>query len=1030
MILSQLSVKRPIGITMIMCIVTIFGIVSLYHLPIDLMPDITYPRITISASYGNASPVEIETLVTRPIEQAIAAVPGVEEITSDSSEGSSRVRVAFAWDTNLDAVSNDIRDRLDRIIGRLPDDMDRPRLRKFDAAAFPIVIFGAAGDLDPVQMLEIIENQVKYRIERIPGVASLDVRGGNQREIHVDLNMTKLKALGISPDQIISRLRAENINLPAGTIESGNYELRLRTPGEFSNIEEIKEVVVGEKDDKLIRLENVAKVVDSWEDDKSIIRIDGKPAVRVMVNKQSGSNTVAVANAVKKEIEEINREIPQLRLTPIIDTSIYIERAIDNVSAAAFYGGLLAIIILQFFLANITSTLIIAIAIPFSIIATFALMYYFDFTLNIMSLGGVALGIGMLVDNSIVVLENIFRYREKNLDKKAAAVRGSSEVAMPVLASTLTTVVIFLPLLFIEGMTGIMFKQLAFIVAFALFCSLAVSLTMVPMLSSQLLALNSSKKQSIFKRVSEKILSLIFSAHSYLLNLVLNNKAKTTFIIAFLLTMSIFLIKSVGTEFMPAADEGEVRVRIELEEGTKIGISRRIFLEAERIIAQAVPERTILFVNVGGGWGSHGTSSGRIRIPLVPMNERERSTTEVAADLREKLKVLPGVKVRVREGQGLFILRMGRGDGERLQLQIRGHDLATSSRLGAQVKEVLETIEGVTDVEVSRTEGIPERIIAIDRARAADLNLSINRIAGFMETVLSGSTAGYLREQGDEYRILVQAENAEYSTLEEILNMQISNSKGQPVMLKNVARIVESAGPIEIERMDQERTIDVRANIEGRALGFIVKEVQEKLKTIPMPSNFSIIMAGDYEEQQESFKELGLSFILALVLVYMVMAVQYESLYDPVIVMITVPLSIIGVIPALYLTGTTLNVQSFIGCIMLGGIVVNNSILLVDHINLLRETSGLDLHNAVKQASRDRCRPILMTASTTILGLLPLAIGLGEGGEMQAPMARAVIGGLICSTFISLTIIPMVYIEFEKIFGKHTKEKIATGETK
>jgi HAE1 family hydrophobic/amphiphilic exporter-1 len=299
-----------------------------------------------------------------------------------------------------------------------------------------------------------------------------------------------------------------------------------------------------------------------------------------------------------------------------------------------------------------------------------------------------------------------------------------------------------------------------------------------------------------------------------------------------------------------------------------------------------------------------------------------------------------------------------------------------------------------------------------------------------METVLSGSTAGYLREQGDEYRILVQAENAEYSTLEEILNMQISNSKGQPVMLKNVARIVESAGPIEIERMDQERTIDVRANIEGRALGFIVKEVQEKLKTIPMPSNFSIIMAGDYEEQQESFKELGLSFILALVLVYMVMAVQYESLYDPVIVMITVPLSIIGVIPALYLTGTTLNVQSFIGCIMLGGIVVNNSILLVDHINLLRETSGLDLHNAVKQASRDRCRPILMTASTTILGLLPLAIGLGEGGEMQAPMARAVIGGLICSTFISLTIIPMVYIEFEKIFGKHTKEKIATGETK
>jgi HAE1 family hydrophobic/amphiphilic exporter-1 len=1028
MILAEFSVKRPIGITMIACIILIFGAVSLYHLPIDLMPDITYPRITVSASYSNASPEEMETLVTRPIEQAISAVPGVEEITSDSSEGSSRVRVSFAWGTDLDAASNDIRDRIDRIIGRLPDDIDRPMLRKFDAAAFPIIIFGAAGNLDPVQLLNIIENQVKYRIERIPGVASLDVRGGNKREIHIDLEMVKLKALKISPEQVVSRLRAENVNLPAGTIESGNYEFRLRTPGEFTDINQIRAILIAEKDDKQIRLEDIARVVDSWQKDRSIIRIDGKPAVRVMVNKQSGSNTVEVATAVKKEIEKINDDIPQLSLKPIVDTSIYIERAIDNVSSSAFYGGLLAIIILQFFLGNLASTGIIAVAIPFSIIATFALMYYFDFTLNIMSLGGVALGIGMLVDNSIVVLENIFRYREKNLGMMQAAVKGSTEVAMPVLASTLTTIVIFLPLLFVQGMTGIMFKQLAYIVAFSLFCSLGVALTLVPMMSSKFLKFKNGQKPGFFKRISESMINRVLSAHQFILNFVLQNRKLTAFILAVLVTSSAVMIKFVGTELMPTADEGEVRVSIELEEGTRIGISEKIFLAAEKIVQEAVPERTVLFTNVGGGWGSSSINSGQIRIPLVPISERKRSTSQIASDLRKRLEVLPGVKVRVREGQGLFILRMGRNNDDKLQVEVRGHDFATSDQLGQAVKTLLETIEGITDVELSRKEGIPERVIVIDRIRAADQKLTVNRIASFLETVLSGTTAGYLRDGGDEYRILVKAENAEYSTLEEILNLHITNSEGQSVMLKNVAHIKNDVGPTEIERVDQERTLEISANIEGRALGFVVKEVQQKLRSIPLPENFSVIMAGDYEEQQKSFRELGFSFILALLLVYMVMAIQYESLYDPVIVMITVPLSIVGVIPVLWLTGTTLNIQSFIGCIMLGGIVVNNSILLVDHINLTRKDQNLGLIDAIKQAAADRCRPILMTAMTTILGLIPLALGLGEGGEMQAPMARAVIGGLICSTFISLVIIPMVYYEFDLAFGGKSNAK-STGES-
>ncbi|MDD3148639.1 MAG: efflux RND transporter permease subunit, partial [Candidatus Riflebacteria bacterium] len=702
--LTQISVNRPIGITMVMCMVLIFGAVSLYKLPVDLMPDITYPTITVSASYSNASPTEIETLITKPIEQAIAAVPGVEEITSTSREGASRVRISFAWGTDLDAASNDLRDRLDRILSRLPDDVDRPSIRKFDAAAFPVLIIGAASDLDPVQMLELIEEQVKYRIERIPGVAAIDVMGGNKREIQVNIDINRVKAMKISPDQLISRLRAENLNLPAGLIESGNYELRLRTPGEFRDVEEIAGLVVGETAGKLIRLRDVADVRDRWEKRRSIVRINGKPGVRIMVNKQSGSNTVAVANAVKSEIARINEEIPQLRLSAVVDTSKYIQQSINNVSSSAVYGGLLAIIILQFFLGNIASTAIIAVAIPVSIIATFALMYYFGFTLNIMSLGGVALGIGMLVDNSIVVLENIFRYREKGLPMMKAAVEGAAEVAMPVLASTLTTVVIFLPLLFVEGMTGLMFKQLAYIVSFSLLCSMVISLTIVPMLSSRFLTLNGNLRRNAFRRLSDWAIGLIVSAHGRALRLVLNNRKLTVFILGIIVALTASLARGIGTELMPTADEGEVRVTIELEEGTRLSLVEQIFLKAEEIILKNLPEAETVFVNVGGGMGGGGGSlnSGQIRIPLKASAKRSKSSAQTAAELRKMLAGLPGAEIRTREGQGMFMMRMGNADADKLEVQIRGFDLNTADALGVEVEKLLKSIEGITDVKLGR----------------------------------------------------------------------------------------------------------------------------------------------------------------------------------------------------------------------------------------------------------------------------------------------------------------------------------------
>lgn len=1021
--LSKQSVRHPIGVTMVMLIVVIFGFVSLYKLPVDLMPDMTFPMISVSATYENASPTEVETLITRPIEQAIAAVSGVEEIESSSSEGRSNVRISFAWGTNLDAATNDVRDRIDRIIKRLPDDIDRPQIRKFDSNAMPIMVLGASSQLDPVKMLDLIENQVKYRIERIDGVASIDVMGGNQREIQVRLDINKIKALKISPEQIISRIRAENINLPAGMIESGNFEIRLRTPGEFQTVEEISRLVVGMNGQQAIRLCDVAEVADHWEKKRSIVRINGVPGVRISVSKQSGANTVNVAKAVKKEVAAINEEIPQLRLTPIVDSSKYITRSINNVSSSAILGGILAVVILQIFLANLASTTIIAIAIPVSIIATFTLMYYFGFTLNIMSLGGVALGIGMLVDNSIVVLENIFRHRENGVPIIEASIEGSNEVAMSILASTLTTVVIFLPLLFVEGVTGVMFKQLAYIVAFSLFCSMVISLTIVPMMTSVFLKNvvtkedKAKQKVGLFKRLSDFMVGIILKCQSWALNKVLTYRKMTFFILGCLIAFACSLISLMGTEFMPTADEGEVRVSVELEEGSRLSLVDKTFLKVEDLINKKVPEKEIMFTNVGGGRAS-SVNKGDIRVPLKASNERKRSSAQVAAQLRKDLSGIPGTVIRTREGQGMFMLRMGSGS-DKVQLEIRGYDIETADALGAQVAKLMKEVPGITDVKLSREKGVPERTIVIDREKAADQKLTVNAISTFLETMMSGRSAGNLRDGSNEYKILVKATDAEYMKLDEILNMVITNSAGQPVMLRNVARLESKMGPTIIERHNQERILTLSADVEGRSLGFVIKDVQEKIKEIPLPENFAIVMTGDYEDQQEAFMELAFSFVLAIFLVYMVMAIQYESLRDPFIVMTTVPLSVIGVVPILYFTGTTFNVQTFIGCIMLGGIVVNNSILLVDHMNeLRRKNPDMDIVDAAKEAASNRCRPILMTASTTILGLVPLALGVGEGGEMQAPMARAVISGLTIATFISLLIIPLIYIEFDKAFGR------------
>ncbi len=1020
MSLAQKSVERPIFTIMVVLIVIILGGLALSRLPVDLMPDITFPSLSISTSYGNAAPEEIEQLITRPIEEALAAVPGVQTIDSESSEGSSNVRISFNWGTNLDAASNDVRDRLDRIIATLPDGASRPALRKFDLAATPIMQVGVTSNLSDLELRKLIDDQIEYRLERVPGIAAITVRGGLTREIHVNLDPQKIKGLRISLDQVTAAIRAANVSLPAGSVTTGNREINIRTPGEFTSLEDLKQTVVLRRGGSTITLEQIASVEDSWARVTRHTRMNGKTGVQIFLNKQSGTNTVAVATAAMKELESINRDIPQVTLVPIMDTSVYIRRSINNVGRAALLGGILAIFVLLFFLRNIKSTAIISTAIPVSVIATFGLLYFSGFTLNLMSLGGLALGVGMLLDNSIVVLENIYRLREKGMGKLEAAIEGTREVTSPIIAATLTTLVVFLPLIFVRGMSGIMYKQLSYVIAFSIFCSMITALTLVPMLSSRLLTITdpaAKPHESLGKKIFHAVgrfLTTLEQKYKKLLHLALNHRLVTVLIAVALLGGTLLLIPLIGTELMPESDEGEIRINLEMEPGTKLEITDQKMRQVESIITQQVPElQNIVSITGGGGWGAAESHTGFFRLALVNQSQRKRSSEEVANQLRPLLSNIPGATIRVRPSTGLWILSRLQGGG-RLEIIIRGHDLESAGKLARQIQQIVESVEGVTDSNISRSTGSPEQLVLVDRQKAAELGLSVQQIASLLQTVLSGSRAGYFREDGKEYNILLQLDEKDKDSLEGVLNLTLTNIDNEPVVLRNVVDIRSGIGASEIERQDQQRVTSINANISGRDLGSIIADVRAKLQDIAIPPDLAVVFGGDYEEQQKSFRELLVGFILALILVYMVMASQYESLKDPFIVMFSVPFAIIGVVLMLFLTGTTFNIQSYIGMIMLGGIVVNNAILLVNTTNLLRREEGLAVREAIEEAGRRRLRPILMTASTTILAMVPMAIGIGEGGEAQAPLARAVVGGMISSALITLVLVPVVYSYFEE----------------
>ncbi len=1019
--LSRFTVNRPVFTTMATCIVIILGLIALFRLPIDLMPDTSLPRLTLSTVFENASPEEVEELLTRPLEEVLAAVPGLEEIVSTSAEGVSSIRLSFVWGTDLNEATNDVRDRMERILARLPEESDRPRIRKFDATGFPIIILGVSGRLDPLEMRSLIDNRILQRLERVPGVAAVDVFGGFEREVRVEVDPDRLRAFNLSLEQVLQALRDANVTIPAGDIAEGRMDVTLRTPGRFLSVDDIRNTVITSREGAPVTVSQVAGVMDTNREVTRIVRINGEPGVRLGVRKQSGTNTVEVARALLEEVERVNRDFGQVTLVPLTDQSVYIQQSINNVVRAIFAGGILAMAVLLFFLRSLLSTLVISTAIPVSIVATFALVYFGGYTLNLMTLGGLALGIGMMVDNAIVVLENIFRRRQEGLDRRNAAIEGSGEVGAAVIASTLTTLAIFLPLIFLEGVTGVLFRQLAYVVAFALLCSLLAALTLVPMLASHLPKRKTREEQraSRFHRLNAWAgakFEALESGYGNLLGTVLRHRP-TVLAGAFLvLAATLLLIPRVGTEFMPAADEGEVRVNAEMAVGTRLEVMNQKMEEIEARVLAAVPETLNHQVSVGSSQFRPGSSAaGEVRLRLVPMAERSRSSARVAEDLRGLLQDIPGVTVRVREGQGLFLLRMAGGDGdERLAIEVRGYDVPTLDALARQARLRLREIPGITDVRISREAGVPQQLVRIDRERAADLGLSVSRVARTLRTAVGGSSAGDYRPAGDDVRIWVRMADADRMDINEVLDLTVPTTNGEQIALRSVVHLEQQRGPVQIERKDQQRVAYVNANLHGRDLGSIVADVRAALEEIPLPANHNFRIGGDYEEQQAAFRELSVSLVLAVLLVFMVLACLYEGFRDPLVVMFSVPLAGIGAILMLFLTGTTLNVQSFIGLIMLGGIVVNNAILIVDQATRLRRDLGWKVAEAVREAGRRRLRPILMTSLTTILALMPLAIGIGEGSEAQAPLARAVIGGLMSSTLITLLVIPTVYSLFHR----------------
>jgi len=1023
--LPEFGVKYPVANLMIFFAVLVWGLVSLVRLPLDLMPEIEPPAISVITVYEGASAEDVESKVTEVVENNLATISNLDKLTSRSMEGISVVSCRFKWGVNLDESSNDIRDKLEFAKRLLPDEIDTPIVFKFNTSMIPVLYFSVSSEKHYTQLYHLMDKNVADALKRLPGVGAVQVYGGRERQINIDLDRGRLEAYNISAQQVVNRLAQENITLPAGDLKIGFTDYDLRVPGEFSDPEQIKGIILAQQGEKTVYLKDVAQVADSFKEETMFVRSNNIPSVMMMVQKRSGANTVDVVRRARKELARLEPSLPPgIKFAVLMDNAEHIEQSVNDLSQTIYWGGIFVVIVVFFFLRQFLPSLIIALTIPFSLIIAFTFMYFFGYTINIISLSSLAIAIGMVVDNAIVIIDNVVRKLERGQKPKEAAIFGSSEVGLAVSASTFTTVVVFLPMVFITGVVGVFFKQLAVMITVTLLASLFTALTFSPTLASLWLknpVIQPADKKKKFSQLlyeqSGKLLSFLDHSYAKILARALKAKGAVIFIAIGVFIFSVFLISRVGTEFVPEEDSGDLTITVEMPVGTRVEETDRAARAMEKVITKEVPEAKETYSRSGqsttsGRFSSvfsarSGSNVATVGIKLSKVSERNRSAKEIGESLRPKLKNILGVK-KVNISAVSPISRLMFGASKPVSVEILGNDFSLTDQLANKIKDEIEHIPGVVDTSVSRDIGKPELQIEVDRTKASLLGLSMRQVTDTLRTYFYGSTATKYREAGEQYDVFVRLKGEDRSSIRDIENISLMNSAGKVIRLNNIAAVVYKTGPIQIERQNQERIIKVEANVFHRSLGDVAKDVNKVIAEENIPQGVTINLGADVEEQAKSFRDLFLLFLLGALLVYMVMAAQFGSLIDPFIIMFSVPFAFTGVAFSLFAAQMTLNIASFIGLIMLVGIVVNNAIVLVDYINILR-SRGLSIFDAVVTGGANRLRPVLMTTITTLFGMIPLAFSRGEGSETWRPIGISMIGGLCISTLVTLVLVPVIY---------------------
>ena len=1039
--LPQFGGKYPVTTTMIFISMVLLGLVSLTQLGLDLMPDIEIPTIAVLTTYQGAGPEEVESKITKVLEDRLATVKNLDKIESTSEEGMSAIMLKFDWGTNLDEAANDVRDMVDLSERLLPEDVDNPRILKFDLSMMPVLVLAATAEESYPILYDLIDDRVCDPLKTVPGVAAATIQGGLERQILVELDRSRLEAYHLSTNQVINALRAENLDIPGGHIKTGLKDYLIRTPEEVE-VDEIEKIVLATtKDGTVVYVKDVATVKDAFKEKTQEVEVNKKPGLIVMVQKQSGANTVSVSEKVLKKIEELRKNLPaDVNIVVARDFSEFIKGSLGNLKNALFMGGILVILIIFFFLRNLRAGLIVACSIPTSLIVAFFLLYMGGYTLNILSVSSLAIAMGMVVDGAIVVLDNIYRHREKGERAEGAAIFGASEVGKAITASTLTTVAIFVPIVFVGGITGIMFKEMAFVICLTLITSLFTALTLIPMLSAKFLHLKKEedKDRKFLRKVyiqSERWLNKLDSTYRNLLSWSLSHR-KTVITGGFLiLIFSLLLLPLIGTRFMAEVDSNMFRGTVELPVGTRIEETGKIMRSIEDVIIKEVPEKTVMFARWGYGGsgmgrmmgGDEGSNIGSFGVRLIPKEQPKRLVKRIVDELRPLTTKYPGAEVRYNAEDPMAGLLFA--GGKPFVIEIYGHDLDTGMILAEEIAGQLKKIDGIVDVEISRKMGKPELQIRVDRDKASHLGLNVSDIGNTIQVFFSGKEATKYREKGKEYDIFVRLQEKDRKDIADLENSFITSSTGRQIRLTNVAQIIEESGPIKIERKNQERIIRVTANLSGRDLGSAVSEAKQRLSKIRVPKQFFVDFGGEREEQQEAFGLLTIALLLGMILVYMVMASQFESFRDPFIILFSIPFGMVGVVVVHIIFRQTFNLNSFIGLIMVVGIVVNNAIVLISYINILR-ARGLGVKDAVTEGGRARLRPVLMTTLTTVFGLLPLTLSKGEGSEEWVTLGLTVIGGLLVSTLITLVFVPTLYSIFEERIKGNNLKAIINGALK